>query len=112
MRIIVRQADKTHDTNQLHDALIAAGFDPWPVESTPEESRFFFDDEADEMAISVVIEGFVPTEVAPPPTPGSIIAALAAIDLGKVNTLEDLKAAIAPAVAAAALVVAVTEGPQ
>jgi hypothetical protein len=105
MLITVTQSEMPHDVNRLHDFLITAGFAPWPVESTKEESRFYFDDTADETAIRAAIEAFKPKEVVPPPTSGDIIAALASIDLKKVETLADMKAAIAPAIQAAVSVV-------
>ncbi|MDQ3817997.1 MAG: hypothetical protein M3362_09920 [Acidobacteriota bacterium] len=108
MIIIVKQIDKKHDVNQLHDELIKAGLNPWPVESTETESRFTFDDSADGAKVQAIVDGYTYMAPVAAPSTSDIIQALAQMDLAKASTLEDLKAQIVP-VAAAAVKVAEAE---
>lgn len=109
MQIILKQSEKKHDTNKLHDALIKAGLNPWPVECTARESCFTFPDNADPAKIRGVIDAYVYHVPLPQPSTSDIIAALARMDLSAVSTLDQLKAQIAP-VARAALNVIETGG--
>lgn len=107
IEIIVRQAEKRHDTNQLHDALAAAGLNPWPVVSTAEESSFCFESEEDAGRARAVIEAHIPAQPQqeqPSPT-ASLITALAGMNLDGVATVDDLKAAIEPVRSAAVAIV-------
>lgn len=65
MKKTIRQADKQHNPNRLHDALIAAGLNP-VVESTPEETYITIPDDKDAEA-QAVIDGY--TFQASPPSP-------------------------------------------
>lgn len=56
--ITLTQAQKQHDTNQLHDAFIAAHLVPQKVESTATESSFAFADDVSDTAIKAVIDNY------------------------------------------------------
>ena len=55
---ILTQAQKTHSTNALHDAFVAAGLTPILVESSNTESRFTFADEVTDTSIDAVVGSY------------------------------------------------------
>lgn len=56
---ILTQAQKAHNTNQLHDAFVVAGLIPIHVESDSSESRFTLEDAVADAAIDNVITTYV-----------------------------------------------------
>lgn len=64
---IIKQAEKSHNANQLHDQLIAAGLNPLAVESTAAESKFTFEEAASDSSIDAVIAAHAPQQLAAPP---------------------------------------------
>lgn len=62
----ITQAQKPHNPNALHDALIASGAIPLRVESSDTESRFVFDDAISDDSVNAVIAAYAFTPKAPP----------------------------------------------
>lgn len=67
MELILKQSDKAHDANHLHDELIAAGIAPTLVESSAEATRIVFADTVKQIDVLKVLDAH--TKKPRPPAP-------------------------------------------
>jgi hypothetical protein len=98
MKILLRQSEKKHDANRVHDALIQAGLIPDSVMHDDMQTEIIFNEEIDAQAVQAVIDAYRWTEPAAPPDLPAMMREIEAIDtsvdLDGATTIAQLKAAI------------------